>query len=77
MNNFFEELKKYLENTPQTQIVSDWAKSEEFDKKGSTVEEFLRNTKKYCVTTEEPLDCCHINNNNHLSPKFTSGFLFI
>jgi len=47
MSNFFEELKKYFEATPQDKVLEDWAKSEEFDKIGPTVEEFLRSTQMY------------------------------
>ncbi len=76
MSNFFEELKKYFENTPHDKIVADWAKSEEFDKVGPTVEEFLISSQQYYVYTNDPNNWCPENNNNQISPKFTSGFLF-
>lgn len=74
MSNFFEELKKYFEITPQNKVLEDWAKSEEFDKIGPTVEEFIRSTQMYYrIHSEIPLQGCFIGNNNY-SPKFTSGF---
>lgn len=42
-NNFVEDLKKYFEETPRKKVLEDWAKSEEFDEIGPTVEEFLTN----------------------------------
>jgi hypothetical protein len=74
MNNFFEELKKYFEATPQDKILEDWAKSAEFDKIGPTFEEFMKNTKKYYhIHSEDPIKGCIIENNQY-SPKYPSGF---
>jgi hypothetical protein len=42
VTNFYEELKKYFENTPRGKILEDWAKSAESDKIGPTVEDFLK-----------------------------------
>lgn len=74
-NNFFEELKKYFQNTPREQILEDWARTEKFDELGPTVEEFITNTQQYHkVRLEDPLDTeVHFSNDN-LSPEFTSGF---
>jgi hypothetical protein len=73
MSNFFEELKKYFEVTPQNKIMEDWAKSAEFDKVGPTVEEFLHNTQQnYHIHSEEPLGVCL--GVSEYSPKFSSGF---
>ena len=40
-NNFAEALKQYFENTPKEQIEADWKKSEEWDKVGPTVEQYM------------------------------------
>jgi hypothetical protein len=44
MNNFYEDLKKYFETTPQEKILEDWAKTKKWDNVGPTVNEFLINT---------------------------------
>jgi hypothetical protein len=44
MDNFFEELKKYFQETPREKVLEDWAKSKEFDNVGITIDEFLKNT---------------------------------
>lgn len=41
--NFFEELKQYLETTPQDKILEDWSKYLKPDNIGPTMEEFLQN----------------------------------
>jgi hypothetical protein len=41
--NFFEELKQYLETTPQDKILEDWSKYLKSDNVGPTMEEFLQN----------------------------------
>ena len=69
-NNFFEELKKYFDNTPKGQVLADWKKSEKLDKVGATVEEFMECSQQY----EEPLNVGNILNNNNLSSEFTSSF---
>lgn len=74
MNNFFEELKRYFETTPQSKVLEDWAKSEEFDNIGSTIEEFLCNSRFYQAYTNDSSQWCMQNIKNQLSPKFTSGF---
>lgn len=77
MNNFFEDLKKYFEVTPQNEILENWAKSAEFDKIGPTVDEFLRHTKMYHeIQTEDPPQGCLIKNNLY-SPKYSSGFFLL
>jgi hypothetical protein len=76
-NNFFEELKKYFENTPREQVLEDWGKSLEFDNVGPTVEDFLNLTKKYYQThLNYPAESEMIFKTNNANPKFTSGFLF-
>jgi hypothetical protein len=74
MNNFFEDLKTYFEVTPREKVLEDWAKSEEFDKVGLTVEDFLQNTQHYYVFSDDPLIGSSINSKDYYSPKFTSGF---
>ena len=76
-NNFFEDLKKYFENTPREKVLEDWAKSEEFDKIGPTVEEFLTYTSKYYEThLQDPVQTEMNFKSNNISPEFSSGFLF-
>jgi hypothetical protein len=76
-NSFFEELNKYLENTPREQVLVDWAKSADFDTVGPTLEEFLGlQSRFYHVTLEDPLESEIKIVNQKFSPKFDSGFLF-
>lgn len=71
MNDFFEKLKKYFEETPQEKIEEDWSRSSEFDKIGTTVEDFLVNSQYYHVVSSQ----WHLENiMNDYSPKFSSGF---
>lgn len=44
MNNYFEELKKYFDETPREKVLEDWEKSREFDNVGISVDEFIQNT---------------------------------
>lgn len=46
--NFLEELKEYFRTTSKEKILEDWNKSQEYDKVGPTVEEFIDNTKTEC-----------------------------
>jgi hypothetical protein len=45
--DFLDELKKYYETTSPEQIQADWKKSEEFDKIGPTINEFLEVQNKF------------------------------
>lgn len=48
MNNFFEELKKYFEDSSQEKILKDWAKYDTLENNvGPTVEDFLFNCEYY------------------------------
>lgn len=77
MNNFFEELKKYFEVTPQKQVLEDWAKSAEFDEVGLTVEEFLDNTQQYYqIHSEEPFEVW-LAGINEYDPKLSFGFFYV
>lgn len=76
--NFFEELKRYFENTSNEQIFKGWKESEEFDNIGPTVEDFLSFANPYYQTLlEDPLSSGKILNCNNLSSEFTSGFFLI
>ncbi len=74
MNNFFNELKKYFDSTPREKILEDWAKSEEFDKVGPTVEEFLYNSKIYQIRTIDPDTGQNQNILNNFNSEYSSGF---
>ena len=74
MNNFYEELKKYLEETPREKILEDWAKSAESDNVGPTVAEFLASTQCYSVCTHDQNEGSKQNILNNYSPEYTSGF---
>lgn len=41
MSNFYEELKKYFENTAKEKILSDWEKTKHLDDVGPTVDEYF------------------------------------
>lgn len=41
MSNFYEELKKYFENTPKEKILADWEKTKHLDNVGPTVDEYF------------------------------------
>lgn len=74
MSNFYEQLKQYFENTPQNQVLEDWAKSKEFDNIGPSVEEFITYSQQYNTYTNNSNNWCKQNINEQLSPNFTSGF---
>ena len=74
MNNFLEDLKKYFEVTPREKFLEDWAKTEEFDQMGPTMDSFLVQTNWYYnIQLEDPIVGCKVTNNEY-SPKFSSGF---
>ena len=76
-NDFFEDLQKYFENTPRTQVMEDWSKSEKLDEVGPTVEEFLNHTKRiHHVHLKDPASNNMNFKNINTNPEFTSGFLF-
>jgi hypothetical protein len=77
MNNFFEDLKKYFETTSQEKILEDWSKSEEFDKIGPTVEEFLINSQHYSVLSKDPLSGFLQNIYKQPKPEVLFGFSFL
>lgn len=51
--NFFEDLVKYFENTPEGQIKKDWEATKEFDNIGITVDEFLAQNKEIWKMIEQ------------------------
>ena len=54
MKNLAENLRKYFENTPQDQVLADWAKTEKYDNVGPTVEAFFQaNPKLYLIWTQD------------------------
>lgn len=73
-NNFLEKLINYFENTPREQVLADWAKSEEYDNVGLTVQEFLSLQRKRFQLVEHQ-DSDYTYSLNNINPKFTSGFL--
>ena len=42
MNNFYEDLKKYLEETPEEEIKKVLGKTEKFNNIGPTVQEYVK-----------------------------------
>lgn len=77
MNNFFEELKKYLDNTPKDEVLKTWKKSEEMDKVGVSVEEFLTHHQNYeYIYSSDPVPWNQNITINNLSPKFSSDFFY-
>lgn len=47
MNNFLESLRCYFKDNSREKILEDWAKTEEFDQVGISVEDFLNIIKEY------------------------------
>ncbi len=78
MNNFFEDLKKYLEETPKEKIFSVWEKSAGMDSVGVSVEKFLVNSYSYhpIFSNSPNIDCIEYLNNN-LKPEVVFGFFYI
>ncbi len=75
MNNFFEEMKAYLENTPHSEIEKTWAKYNISDNKvGPTMEAFLKEAMLYQCRSQEPYTSLQNSTNTNLSPNYTSGF---
>ena len=70
MNNFLEDLKKYFESNPQSKILEDWAKTEEFDQEGGVlIDDFLENYIECRIEAK-------VSNNiiSTYNPSFNSGF---
>lgn len=61
MNNFYEDLKKWLEETPQEEIERVFNKSKNFDNIGPSVEEYLEFVKEN-VVEHINIDIEHGNN---------------
>lgn len=75
MNNILEDLKKYFQDTPQEQIMKEWAETEKYDKVGPSIEEFLIKTKLYFKLEDEDLVLKEQNfPKNIKNPNYTSGF---
>ena len=78
MSNILEDLEKYFQETPQEQIMKDWAESEKYDHIGPSVEEFMKNTKLFFKLEENDLLPEQKNAyNNFQNPKYSSGFSLI
>ena len=52
MGNLFENLKNYLENTPQDILENDWKEIEYLNEIGPDVIEYARYVKKYLIVIE-------------------------
>lgn len=76
MNNFFEEMKAYLENTPHAEIEKMWAKYNIPENKvGPTMEVFLKEAMLYHCSSQEPIYGSSQNiADTNFSPKISSGF---
>lgn len=74
MNNFFEELTRYFEVTPQNKVLEDWAKSEAFDNVGPTVEEFISYSQQTHTYPDNSNNWCIPTMNDQTSLNFNSGF---
>ena len=79
MSTILEGLRKYFRETPQEKIISDWAKSEEFDNIGPPIDEFIESSKKYyaveCPETSNFNQIVIANLNNN--PKFNPSGLIL
>lgn len=42
METIVEKLKEYFDNTPREKVLEDWDKSKEWDKIGTTVDQFIK-----------------------------------
>jgi len=72
MSTLLEDLRKYFSETPHEKIISDWAKSEEYDSVGPPVDEFIEFSKKYYTVICADVDNIDkmIINNISSNPKF-------
>lgn len=55
MDNFYEDLKKYLKETPREEIERIWKETEDLDNVGPTVEEYV----EYVRLLQE--NCPHVD----------------
>lgn len=78
MNNYLDDLIKYLKETPRETILKEWAKSEDFDNIGPTFNDFIRNTEFFAFDNKlnSPPSIAIESINNLLSPKYPSGSFF-
>lgn len=76
--NLAESLKHYFETTPPEKIQSDWDKTEQFDKFGVSVEEFLRETENFKKLQAEGKICpsCFKQWNKYCSNAFHVSNIF-
>lgn len=75
MNNFFEEMKAYLENTPRAEIEKTWAKYNIPENEvGPTMEVFLKEAMLYHCRSQVPYTGLQNSTNTNFSPNYTSGF---
>ena len=77
MDNIFENLKKYLESNSRSKVLEDWSRTENSDKIGPTIDEFLATTNWYFkIKTNDPIVEPNTLNCDY-SLKFSSGFFII
>lgn len=77
MKNVLEELKNYLNNTPNQQVLKDWESTEKYDEVGIPVDDFLQKTTYYYKLQNGSINIeCDNLYDNIQNPKFTSDFLF-
>jgi hypothetical protein len=79
MNSIIEQLKSYLDNTSEEQLLRDWAELDEFSNVGPDVDEYLEFIEK--VNQIEPIRSkwkSHIEQSiQNESPGFPSGFFYL
>lgn len=76
MNDFFEEMKAYLENTPHAEIEKMWAKYNIPENNvGPTMDAFLEEAILYHCSSQEPIyeSSQNLIDTNY-NPKYSSGF---
>lgn len=47
MGNWYEQMKKYLEETPKEQLDKDWEELKHWDEIGLSVDDYIESVKKY------------------------------
>lgn len=76
MNAILEELKRYLQDTPQEQLTKDWEATKRYDQVGPTIYEFKK-TQQYIIKcgVSDPLRDSE-NFYTFIDPKTFFGFSF-
>jgi ethanolamine utilization cobalamin adenosyltransferase len=77
MNNLVEDFKRYLRETPREKVLSDLEEIKAKARRGPRLKDLLEDAKIKLKWKNEDFFVIDENNNNLVSPKYSSGSLFL